>query len=168
MLLVEFQCPRSACPCPASSALHGWWLSSGDGEGQWGCCLGLVLRIGVLASWNSLLHLTPSEGSLGFSRCLSKQKDVRYGLLGCSWGVGQLGCFISCDMGSLGEEVTYRGDAVFSAAQNSLPLLAGTSVHSHAHFHGTSSWTIPATSGLMQVPAGRDASSQEFGQLSLP
>lgn len=62
----------------------------------------------------------------------------------------------------------YRGDAVFSAAQDSLPLLAGTSVHSHAHFHDTSSWTIPATSGLMQVPAGRDASSQEFGQLSLP
>lgn len=65
-------------PDPALSAVPLWlWLSSGDGDGQQGCCLGLVLRVWVLALlWNSLLHLTPSKASLGF-RCLSEQKDVR-------------------------------------------------------------------------------------------
>ena len=70
------------------------------------------------------------------------------------WFRCHLGYCLSCEMGSLGKEGTYRGDLVLPPAQN---FLCSSFTFRHfdsislAHSHNTSSQTIPAISGLIQV-----------------
>lgn len=79
------------------------------------------------------------------------------GLFSVSWFCCQLGYFICCEMGSLGEVATYRGDVVFLAAPNFLFLCLQVFLfHSPCPFpqyiqldHPSHLWSNPSRQGCI-------------------